>query len=287
MNNNTEVVSDLKPSDVSAYLGISECLGVNHTLSSEASLQAEIDLRVKFLRDKVLESGVASLVLGISGGVDSLTAGLLAVRAVKAIREQGGACQFIAMRLPYGSQADEDDAQKALKVIQPDQVRTSDIKPATDAMLSQTVQDIDPDDPAQDFVKGNIKARMRMIAQYSIANSCNGLVLGTDHAAEAVMGFFTKHGDGACDLAPLAGLTKGQVRQMAKLMGAPDELVYKKPTADLEDLDPGKADEDAYGCTYDEIDAFLLGNPISERAAQLILARYVATMHKRDLPYTP
>ena len=91
---------------------------------------------------------------------------------------------------------------------------------------------------AVDFVLGNTKARMRMVAQYTIAGAHQGLVIGTDHAAEAVMGFFTKFGDGACDLAPLSGLVKHQVRAIARHFGAPESLVEKVPTADLEDLDP-------------------------------------------------
>lgn len=81
-----------------------------------------------------------------------------------------------------------------------------------------------------------------MVAQYAMANARNGLVIGTDHAAEAVMGFFTKFGDGACDLAPLSGLVKGQVRALASRLGAPESLVNKVPTADLEELQPGKPD---------------------------------------------
>src|SRR3546814_2285665 len=84
---------------------------------------------------------------------------------------------------------------------------------------------------------------MRMVAQYTIANARQGLVIGTDHAAEAVMGFFTKFGDGACDLAPLSGLVKNQVRAIARDFGAPESLVEKVPTADLEDRSEEHASE--------------------------------------------
>ncbi|POC21628.1 NAD(+) synthase, partial [Vibrio vulnificus] len=93
--------------------------------------------------------------------------------------------------------------------------------------------------------KGNVKARTRMIAQYEVAGLVGGLVLGTDHSAENITGFYTKFGDGACDLAPLFGLNKRQVRQIAAHLGAPESLVIKVPTADLEELAPQKADEDA------------------------------------------
>lgn len=126
-----------------------------------------------------------------------------------------------------------------------------------------------------------------MVAQYTIANARQGLVVGTDHAAEAVMGFFTKFGDGACDLTPLTGLVKNQVRTLAAALGAPEQLVHKVPTADLEELHPGKPDEMAHGVSYKDIDAFLLGQPVPEEVAQIIVATYDKTAHKRALPKEP
>jgi len=139
----------------------------------------------------------------------------------------------------------------------------------------------------EDFLLGNIKARQRMIAQYAIAGAARGLVIGTDHAAEALMGFFTKFGDGAADVLPLSGLTKRRVRAVATALGAPANLVMKVPTADLEANAPLRPDEDAYGVTYDEIDDFLEGKPVAERSRQRILALYNASHHKRTLPVTP
>lgn len=138
-----------------------------------------------------------------------------------------------------------------------------------------------------DFVLGNTKARMRMVAQYTIAGATGGLVIGTDHAAEAVMGFFTKFGDGSCDLAPLSGLVKNQVRAIARHLGAPEFLVEKVPTADLEDLAPGKPDEVSHGVTYAEIDAFLHGEPEREEAFNIICSTYEKTHHKREMPFAP
>jgi NAD+ synthase len=128
---------------------------------------------------------------------------------------------------------------------------------------------------------------MRMVAQYTIAGVAGGLVIGTDHAAEAVMGFFTKFGDGACDLAPLSGLVKNQVRTIARHLGAPESLVEKIPTADLEDLCPGKPDEASHGVTYAEIDAFLQGEPLREEAFRIICDTYRRTEHKRIMPFVP
>jgi NAD+ synthase len=160
------------------------------------------------------------------------------------------------------------------------------IKAAADAMLA-AAQDgglAFADAGRQDFILGNIKARQRMIAQFALAGALGGLVIGTDHAAEAVMGFFTKFGDGAADILPLAGLNKRRVRLLAKRLGAPDELIFKVPTADLEDQRPLRPDEEAYGVSYDEIDDFLEGRPVGEIARRRILAAYRATAHKRALP---
>ncbi len=215
---------------------------------------AEIERRTEFLAGYLSSSRLNTYVLGISGGVDSLLAGLLAQRAVVEFRKSGNDAQFIAVRLPYGLQADEEEATMAVTTIAPDRILTINIKPAVDAMIMALKRgDLAFRDEAhEDFVLGNIKARERMIAQYAIAGAHHGLVIGTDHAAEAVMGFFTKHGDGAADILPLSGLIKRRIRAMAATLGAPDHLVTKVPTADLESLVPQRPDEDAYGVTYDQ-----------------------------------
>ena len=246
----------------------------------------EIQRRVDFIKDTLRQSGCKALVLGISGGVDSLVAGRLCQLAVEQLREHDYPARFIAMRLPYKSQADEHDATASLDFIRPDQIETLNIAAGVDGLMSNlAVSDVSAE--RVDFIKGNVKARTRMIAQYAVANLHNGLVVGTDHGAEALMGFFTKFGDGACDLAPLSGLTKTQVRLLGASLGAPANLVGKLPTADLEELAPGKADELAYGCTYEEIDAYLMGQPVSERVRAIIEAAYSKTAHKRALPITP
>lgn len=250
---------------------------------------AEAERRTMFLVDYLRASGSRTLILGISGGVDSLTAGLLAQRAVTRLRESGGHAEFMAVRLPYGTQADEADAQKSLAVIGPDRTVTIDIKPAADAMMREVRREADDlvSGERLHFHLGNIKARQRMIAQYGLAGGSRGLVIGTDHAAEALMGFYTKFGDGAADILPLAGLNKRRVRAVAKYLGAPDDLVFKVPTADLESDAPLKPDEDVYGVTYDEIDDFLEGKAVGEDSLLRILAAYRATAHKRALPVSP
>ncbi len=268
---------------------IATALNVCAPFTGPESVRAEIDRRVSFIQTCLRESGLKTLVLGISGGVDSTTAGLLAQRAVAGMREagEGDDYSFIAVRLPYQVQHDEHEAQLAVDAIKPDECHTVNIGTAVLGLAAAT-QALDPLSPAQrDFVLGNTKARMRMVAQYTIANARQGLVIGTDHAAEAVMGFFTKFGDGACDLTPLAGLVKDQVRQIAAALGAPDQLVHKVPTADLEELSPGKPDEAAHGVSYRNIDDFLQGKPVPDEAARIIIDTYDKTAHKRQLPKEP
>ncbi len=250
----------------------------------------EIKRRIEFIKRKLSESGCKSLVLGISGGIDSTTCGRLAQLAVEELNKENSTdtYQFIAVRLPYGTQKDEDEAQMALSFIQPTHSVSVNIKAGVDglhaashAALADTGL-LPAEEEKLDFVKGNVKARARMIAQYEIAGYVGGLVIGTDHSAENITGFYTKFGDGACDLAPLFGLSKRQVRQLAATLGAPELLVHKTPTADLEELAPQKADEDALNLTYDQIDDFLEGKKVSQEAANRLVSIYKATQHKRQ-----
>lgn len=264
--------------DIIAALGV--------TADFDAATEAR--RRIDFLKHYLLGSGLQRYVLGISGGVDSTTAAMLAQTAVRELREEGRDGEFIAVRLPYGIQADEHDAQRALDAIGPDKVLTVNIKPAADAMWTAlTDGGFGHSSAPKDLLLGNIKARQRMIAQFAIAGGERGLVIGTDHAAEALMGFFTKFGDGAADILPLAGLNKRRVRAVASHLGAPEALVYKIPTADLEDNAPLRPDEDAYGVTYDQIDDFLEGKSIDSAAEARILSTYRATAHKRALAAAP
>lgn len=252
--------------------------------------QFEITRRVSFIKNKLQQSGCRSLVLGISGGVDSTTCGRLAQLAVDELNSETHSTdyQFIAVRLPYGEQKDEDEAQVALSFIQPTHSISVNIKDGVDGLHAASHEALNgtgllPSDPAKlDFVKGNVKARARMVAQYEVAGYVGGLVLGTDHSAENITGFYTKFGDGACDLAPLFGLNKRQVRQVAAKLGAPEVLVKKVPTADLEELAPQKADEDALNLTYDQIDDFLEGKPVTQEVIDRLVGIYKATQHKRQ-----
>lgn len=256
-------------------------LGVQPTIEAAA----EVERRVAFLRDYLRSTPARGFVLGISGGQDSTLAGRLAQLAVERVRAEGGEATFIAMRLPYGVQADEADAQAALAFIRPDRTITVNMQGAVDASSAACAGALGEE--LRDFVRGNIKARERMIAQYAVAGQEGLLVLGTDHAAEAVTGFYTKFGDGGVDLTPLSGLTKNQGAQLLRHLGAPEGTWRKVPTADLEDDRPGLPDEAALGLTYAQIDAFLEGRELDEQAAAKLERMYLNTRHKRHLPVAP
>lgn len=246
----------------------------------------EVEKSVKFLKEYMLANqGLASYVLGISGGQDSTLAGRLAQLAVESLREETGdrRYQFIAVRLPYGVQVDENAAQAALGFIQPDRVMTVNIAEATDAMRSALEAN---ELEISDYNNGNNKARQRMIAQYAIAGQTAGAVIGTDHAAEAVTGFYTKFGDGAADIVPLWRLTKQQGRAMLAYLNAPKDLYLKVPTADLEDNKPMLPDEVALGVSYEAIDAYLTGQKVTDHEATTIENWYLKSQHKRHMPIT-
>jgi len=252
----------------------------------------EIERRVEFIKQKLTQSGLKTLVLGISGGVDSSACGRLAQLAVDALNSESATDQktykFIAVRLPFDIQADEDDAQLALEFIKPSESLATNIFAAAEAVNNETINALKQaglltaSAAAIDFSKGNVKARARMVMQYHIAGILGGLVLGTDHSAENITGFFTKWGDGACDLAPLFGLSKRQVKQLARVLGAPNQLIDKAPTADLEELAPSKTDEDALGLSYEQLDDFLEGKNADKLVEEKIIAIYMKTKHKRD-----
>lgn len=257
-------------------------LGVAPTIDPDT----EITRRVQFLVDYLDATGAKGYVLGISGGQDSTLAGRLAQLAVEQRRADGNDAKFVAVRLPHGVQADEDDAQLALQFIQPDETVTVDIEPATTAMAGAVAEALETGSLG-DFNKGNVKARMRMIAQYAIAGERGLLVVGTDHAAENVTGFFTKHGDGAADLVPLAGLSKRQGAALLNHLDANPRLWEKVPTADLEEDRPALPDEDALGITYAHIDDYLEGKQVPQEAAKRLEHLWRIGQHKRHLPPGP
>lgn len=255
-------------------------LGVLPKIDPKEEIRKSIDfLKAYMLKHQFLKS----YVLGISGGQDSSLAGRLAQLAIEELRSETGdqSYKFIAVRLPYAIQADEDDAQRALSFINPDVSLSVNIQKAVDGEVAALVE---AGVEISDFNKGNIKARQRMITQYAIAGANSGAVIGTDHAAENITGFFTKYGDGGADILPLFRLNKRQGKQLLAELGADRSIYEKIPTADLEENKPGLADEVALGVTYDDIDDYLEGKVIPDKSKNIIENWWNKTKHKRHLP---
>ncbi|WP_040791534.1 ammonia-dependent NAD(+) synthetase [Nocardia paucivorans] len=248
--------------------------------------KAEVRRRVDFLKNFLRSTPARGFVLGISGGQDSALAGRLCQLAVEELRAEGAEATFVAVRLPYGVQADEADARIAMEFVAPDRAVVVNVRPGANAVAAEVASALNVTE-LRDFVRGNIKARERMVIQYAIAGQENLLVVGTDHAAEAVTGFFTKYGDGGVDLTPLTGLTKRQGAALLQELGAPATVWSKVPTADLEDDRPALPDEEALGLRYSEIDDYLEGREVTAEVAQKIESVYLATRHKRTVPVTP
>lgn len=255
-------------------------MGVLPSIDPKEEKRKTIDFMKDYLKK---HSFLKSLVLGISGGQDSTLLGKLAQMAVEELRQETGdeSYQFIALRLPYGKQQDEADAKEVLDWIQPDQVYTINIEQAVDALVKEFEgQKVD----ISDFNKGNIKARQRMIVHYALAGEYQGVVLGSDHAAESLTGFYTKFGDGASDIVPLYRLNKRQGAAILKELNAPVYFYEKIPTADLQDNQPALSDEEELGVSYEDIDDYLEGKKVSKEAEQRIEERYLNSRHKRALP---
>ncbi|MDJ0392033.1 ammonia-dependent NAD(+) synthetase [Rhodococcus sp. G-MC3] len=246
----------------------------------------EITRRVEFLKRYLRATPAKGFVLGISGGQDSTLTGKLCQRAAEELRAEGAEAQFLAVRLPYGVQADEDDATVSLGFIAPDRTVTVNIKGASDAAAAATADALGASE-IRDFVRGNIKARQRMVAQYALAGELGYVVVGTDHAAEAITGFFTKFGDGGVDITPLTGLTKRQGAALLRELGAPESTWKKVPTADLEDDRPALPDEEALGVTYSQVDDYLEGKDVTDEVAEKLERMFLDTRHKRAVPVTP
>jgi len=261
---------------------IIQALGTKPQINADEEIRRSVDFLKTYLKTYPF---LKTLVLGISGGQDSTLAGKLSQMAISELREETGdsELQFIAVRLPFGVQADEQDCQDAIAFIQPDRVLTVNIK---EAVVASEKALRDAGIELSDFVRGNEKARERMKAQYSIAGMTKGVVVGTDHAAEAVTGFYTKYGDGGTDINPLFRLNKRQGKQLLAALGCPEHLYKKVPTADLEDDRPSLPDEAALGVTYENIDDYLEGKTLDEGTARIIEGWYLKTEHKRRPPIT-
>ncbi|MFK7691509.1 ammonia-dependent NAD(+) synthetase [Paenibacillus sp. HJGM_3] len=242
----------------------------------------EIRRRVQFLKDYLIQSSMSGLLIAISGGIDSaVTTGLCKMATDELSKETGRDYITLGVFQPYGEQADISDSYAVAEAFQLTHKIETNIEQAVDEIALEVEYGFKhlgiPRHVSREG-KGNIKARTRMVMQYALAFDLKLIVVGTDHASEAITGFFTKYGDGAVDVTPLSSLNKRQVRQLAAELGVPQSVLDKAPTAGLWE---GQTDEGELGITYDDNSDYLEGKEIGAEAKAKLEKQYLRTEHKR------
>ena len=220
----------------------------------------------KWLASLVEKAGAVGVVVGLSGGIDSAVVAALATRVFK-----DGA---IGLIMPCHS--DPSDAADALLVAEHLRMphKTIDLSPAFDVLVSA----IEAAEPVSDVARANIKARLRMVTLYGVAQSTSRLVCGTSNRSEWEVGYFTKHGDNSSDLLPLLDFLKCEVRTVARFLGLPEAIIEKAPSAGLW---AGQTDEGEMGFNYDELDRYLTTGEGAVESVRKIEALRKRSEHKR------
>lgn len=257
-------------------------------LFSETELEARREHIIEFIERTVGEAGSNGAVIGLSGGIDSTTVAYLAVEALGSDAVHG-----LLMPSSVNPDADESDAERVANAlgIEYDVI---EINPIVDAFV-----DAAPTHAAEDrMALGNVRVRTRGVLNYFVANAEGRIVLGTGNRSEAMTGYFTKYGDQAVDCNPIGNLYKCQVRQLARDLGVPEDLVTRTPTAAMWE---GQTDEEEMGLSYDDLDAILalhIDGPLSkfatvrtldvpERAVDRVVELCETSAHKRAMPPAP
>lgn len=246
----------------------------------------EIRRRVDFLKTHVIDAHSKGLLIAISGGLDSaVVAGLCKIATDELTEEKGRTYETLGVFQPYGTQSDIADSYAVAEAFQLAQKVETNIEDAVDEIaleVEYALRALGDYRHVSIPGKGNIKARTRMVVQYALAFERNLLVVGTDHASEAISGFFTKYGDGAVDINPIGSLHKHQVRMLGEKLGVPQAILDKVPTAGLWE---GQTDEGEMGVSYDDNCAYLEGQKIDPKAQEKLENFYLKTEHKRrDIP---
>lgn len=258
---------------------IIKALGVKASIDVEA----EIRRRVDFLKEAVEQAHCSGLLIAVSGGLDSAVVAALCKMATDELAaERDRFYETLAVLQPYGEQEDIAHSHAVVEAFALTSVVTN-IAQAVDEVSREVEGALSTLNVVQRQLgrgnKGNVMARTRMVMQYALAAERNLLVVGTDHASEAIVGFFTKYGDGAVDIHPLGSLTKRQVQALAEWLGVPQEIIDKVPTAGLWE---GQNDEDELGVSYDDNCDYLEGKRIDPQAQARLEQLYLQTAHKRS-----
>lgn len=242
----------------------------------------EVAKRVGFLKEYVLRSGTSGLLIAISGGIDSAVATALCKRATDELStETGREYMTLGVFQPYGEQADIEHSYEVARTFNLTHTVETNIEEAVNEVALEVEHGFRALGRSRHMShqgKGNIKARTRMVMQYALSFELNLLVVGTDHASEAITGFYTKWGDGAVDITPLSSLNKRQVRQLAAHLGVPAAVISKAPSAGLWE---GQTDEQELGISYEDNSDYLEGKEIDPAVRERLESFYMKTEHKR------
>lgn len=237
------------------------------------SLKQYLNEIVNFLKNYLKRSGAKGYTLGLSGGVDSA---LVLALLIKAIKKEN--IHIVIMPI----ESNKDDAKFAIKQCNKFKIKY-DLIDLTNS-YRKLKNDISKVHPLTKLSESNIKVRLRMVTLYAIAQVENSLVVGTDNLDERYVGYFTKFGDGAADLLPIAKLTKGEVYEASKMMGVIKEIINRAPSAGLF---ANQKDEDDLKVTYKELDNYLLGKKVSKKSEERITYLHKISEHKRkNIPET-
>lgn len=220
----------------------------------------------QWLRDEIENAHAAGIVLGLSGGIDSSVLAALG-------REALGRDKVLGIIMPCHSiDEDEEDARLLIKALDINFMRV-DLSGVFDLELDSIGSEFNS------LVKSNLKARLRMVTLYAVAQSKNFLVCGTSNKSEYETGYFTKFGDSGVDLMPLANFLKREIREMAKILNVPEKIINKAPSAGLYE---GQTDEGDMGFSYDVLDEYLTTGKINdEKASERIDVMRRRSEHKR------
>lgn len=239
-------------------------------------MENKVNHIVDWLKEMVEESKTKGIVIGLSGGIDSSVVAALAKRAFPE--------NSIGVILPCKSNPkDSEDAVALAEAIGLDYISV-ELTEAHQSIHDRVHQALESRSEGRRLTDANLRARLRMSTLYTVANDLSYLVAGTDNAAELLTGYFTKYGDGGVDILPIARLLKREVFEWAKYLGVPQSIIDRKPSAGLWE---GQTDEEEMGVTYDAIDDYIEGKPVSEDDKKVIERMNRVTEHKRVMPPLP